>query len=120
MAHNVDSTPVGEHSFVDGFMKDHCEDFQRRLRVLQALVQHLGPTLFMRLSACCALACFRTSTSRETVPWPVLQPWAARLDTMILDYLEEVPDLPAWTPQALAALRAPLDRYAAMVLALSP
>ena len=40
-----------------------------------------------------------------------MQPWTAKLAAMILEHLNVALDLPAWTPQALAALRAPLDRY---------
>ena len=111
---HVDSTRVGGHAFLEEFMVAQCDDFRRRLNTLVALVQRLGPSsgaLHASLRVLRASLLQRHQHIVRSVPWPVLHPWAVRLDAMILEHLSLVLDLLAWTPAALASLRAPLDWY---------
>ena len=119
---HMDATPVGGNQFLADFMEAHCQDFAKRLSTLQALVQHLGPNSGALHAS---LRVLRTSMLQRhqhvlrTVPWNVLRPWMERLDHMVLEHVSMALDIPTWTPQALAAMRAPLDRYGLGVLSLA-
>ena len=114
--------PVGEQTFINDFLREHCEDFQKRLRTLSVLVQHLAPVagaLHASLRVLRSSPLQRHHHLLRTVPWPTMQPWVAKLDAMVLDQLSVALDLPAWVPQALASLRAPLDRFGLGIISLT-